>query len=165
MLYSSGKYFKVRLTQNSNPMGGKTVVFTVNGKKISRITNADGYASVKITLAPKTYAVTAEYNGVKVKNKVVVKSIITAKNINTKKSSKSIKIKVTLKKVNKKYLKNKKITLKFNKKTFKAKTNKKGVVTFTIKKNVYNKLKTNKKYTYQVIYAKDKVKKAIKFKK
>ncbi len=165
MLYSSGKYFKVRLTQNSNPLAGKTVVFTVNGKKISRITNADGYASVKITLAPKTYAVTAEYNGVKVKNKVVVKSIITAKNVNAKKSSKSIKIKVTLKKVNKKYLKNKKVTLKFNKKTFKAKTNNKGVVTFTIKKNVYNKLKANKKYTYQAIYGKDKVKKTIKFKK
>jgi hypothetical protein len=70
-----------------------------------------------------------------------------------------------LKKVNGKYLKNKKVTLKFNKKTLKAKTNKKGVVTFTIKKNVYSKLKTNKKYTYQVIYAKDKVKKTIKFKK
>ena len=165
MLYSSGKYFKVRLTQNSNPLAGKTVVFTVNGKKITGVTDADGYASVKITLAPKTYSVTAEYNGVKVKNKVVVKSIIQAKNVNAKKSSKSIKIKVTLKKVNKKYLKNKKVTLKFNKKTFKAKTNKKGVVTFTIKKNVYNKLKANKKYTYQVIYGKDKVKKTIKFKK
>lgn len=165
MLYSSGKYFKVRLTQNSNPMGGKTVVFTVNGKKITRVTDADGYASVKITLAPKTYSVTAEYNGVKVKNKVVVKSIIQAKNVNAKKSSKSIKIKVTLKKVNKKYLKNKKVTLKFNKKTFKAKTNKKGVATFTIKNSVYKKLKTNKKYTYQVIYGKDKVKKTIKFKK
>ncbi len=165
MLYSSDKYFKVRLTQNSNPLAGKTVVFTVNGKKISRVSDADGYASVKITLAPKTYTVTAEYNGVKVKNKVVVKSIITAKNVNAKKSSKSIKIKVTLKKVNKKYLKNKKVTLKFNKKTFKAKTNKKGVVTFTIKKNVYNKLKANKKYAYQVIYGKDNVKKTIKFKK
>ena len=165
MLYSSGKYFKVRLTQNSNPLAGKTVVFTVNGKKITGVTDKNGIASVKITLAPKTYTVTAEYNGVEVKNKVVVKSIITAKNVNAKKSSKSIKIKVTLKKVNKKYLKNKKVTLKFNKKTFKAKTNKKGVVTFTIKKNVYNKLKANKMYIYQVIYAKDKVKKTIKFKK
>ena len=165
MLYSSGKYFKVRLTQNSNPMGGKTVVFTVNGKKITRVTDADGYALVKITLAPKTYSVTAEYNGVKVKNKVVVKSIIQAKNVNAKKSSKSIKIKVTIKKVNGKYLKNKKITFKFNKKTFKAKTNKKGVATFTIKNSVYKKLKTNKKYTYQAIYGKDKVKKTIKFKK
>ena len=96
---------------------------------------------------------------------VVVKSIISAKNVNAKKSAKTVKIKVTLKKVNGKYLKNKKVTLKFNKKTFKAKTNKKGVVTFTIKKNVYNKLKAKKKYTYQVIYAKDKVKKTIKFKK
>ena len=76
-----------------------------------------------------------------------------------------MKIKVTLKKVNGKYLKNKKVTLKFNKKTLKAKTNKKGVATFTIKNSVYKKLKVNKKYTYQVIYGKDKVKKTIKFKK
>ena len=67
--------------------------------------------------------------------------------------------------MNGKYLKNKKITLKFNKKTFKAKTNKKGVAIFTIKSSVYKKLKINKKYTYQVIYAKDKVKKTIRFKK
>ena len=71
---------------------------------------------------------------------------------------------MALKKVNNKYLKNKKVTLKFNKKTFKAKTNKKGIVTFTIKKNVYNKLKTGKKYTYQVIYVKNTVKKTIKLK-
>ena len=34
-----------------------------------------------------------------------------------------------------------------------------------IKNSVYKKLKVNKKYTYQVIYGKDKVKKTIKFKK
>ncbi len=165
MLYTSGKYFKVRLTSDGNAFAGKTVKITINGKTYSRTTDKNGYASLKISLPPKTYKVKATYGNLTVNKKVVVKSIISAKNVNAKKSAKTVKIKVTLKKVNGKYLKNKKVTLKFNKKTFKAKTNKKGVVTFTIKKNVYKKLKTNKKYVYQVIYGKDKVKKTIKFKK
>ncbi len=165
MLYTSGKYFKVRLTSDGKPLTNQKVKITINGKTYTKTTDKNGYASMKISLAPKAYAVKAVYGDVKISKKVTVKSIIQAKNINAKKSSKSIKIKVTLKKVNNKYLKNKKVTFKFNKKTFKAKTNKKGVVTFTIKNNVYNKLKANKKYTYQVIYSKDKVKKTIKFKK
>ena len=165
MLYTSGKYFKVRLTIDGQPFASQKVKITINGKTYTKTTDKNGYASLKISLPPKAYTVKATYGNLTITKKVTVKSIISAKNINAKKSSKSIKIKVTLKKVNKKYLKNKKVTLKFNKKTFKAKTNKKGVVTFTIKKNVYNKLKLNKKYTYQVIYAKDKVKKSIKFKK
>ena len=165
MLYTSGKYFKVRLTSDGKALPNQKVKITINGKTYTKTTDKNGYASLKISLPPKAYTVKATYGNLTITKKVTVKSIITAKNINAKKSSKSIKIKVTLKKVNKKYLKNKKVTLKFNKKTFKVKTNKKGVATFTIKNSVYKKLKTNKKYTYQVIYAKDKVKKSIKFKK
>ena len=160
MLYTSGKYFKVRLTSDGKALPNQKIKITINGKTYARTTDKDGYASLKISLPPKAYTVKATYGNLTITKKVTVKSIISAKNINAKKSSKSIKIKVTLKKVNK----NKKVTLKFNKKTFKAKTNKKGVATFTIKNSVYKKLKT-KKYTYQVIYAKDKVKKSIKFKK
>ena len=151
MLYTSGKYFKVRLTRDDLPFEGQNVMITINGKTYTRTTDSNGYASFKVTLPPKTYAVKASYGNLSITK--------------AKKSAKTVKVKVTLKKVNGKYLKNKKVTLKFNKKTLKAKTNKKGVVTFTIKNNVYSKLKVNKKYTYQVIYAKDKVKKTIKFKK
>ena len=165
MLYTSGKYYKIRLTKDSKGFANQTVKIVINGKTYTRTTDANGYASVKISLPPKTYAVTAVYGELKAKNKVVVKTIITAKNINAKRSAKTVKVSVTLKKVNSKYLKNKKVTLKFNKKTFKVKTNKKGVATFTIKNSVYKKLKTGKKYTYQVIYLKNTVKKTIKFKK
>ena len=137
----------------------------VDGKTYSVKTNAQGYASLKIDLKPGTYSITASYGGVTVKNKLIIKSIINAKNVKVKKSASKVKIKVSLKKVNGKYLKGKKITLKFKKKTFKAKTNSKGVAIFTIKKNVYKKLKTSKKYTYQVIYKNDKVKRNIRFKK
>lgn len=165
MAYTSGSYYKVRLTQNGVPLSGKTITFTINGKKTTAKTNANGYASVKITLPPKTYTVYAQYGKVKASNKVTVKSIVSAKNLNVKKSAKSLKIKVTLSKVNKKYLSNKKVTLKLNGKIFNSKTNKKGVVTFTIKKSVLKKLKAGKKYTYQVTYLKNTVKKTIKVKK
>ena len=164
VLYTSNSYYNVKLTQNNVPLVGKTVTINFNGVNYNVQTDSKGIASFKISAKPGKYTIKASYDGKVTKNTVVVKSILQAKNINAKKSGKTVKIKVTLKKVNNKYLKNKVVILKFNKKTFKAKTNKKGVVTFTIKKNVYKKLKKSKKYTYQVIYGKDNVKKTIKFK-
>ena len=165
MLYTSGKYFKVRLTSDNQPLANQKVKITINSKTYTKTTDKNGYASLKVTLPPKAYIVKATYAGLTLTKKVTVKSIISAKNVNAKKSAKTVKIKVTLKKVNGKYLKNKKVTLKFNKKTFKAKTNKKGVVTFTIKNNVFKKLKVGKKYSYKVTYGKDSVSKKITIKK
>lgn len=167
MLYTSGSKYTVHVTIDGKPVSGKPVTFTINGKKTTANTDKNGYASVKIDLPPKTsaYTVTATYLGVKITNKVTVKSIITAKNMNVKKSAKTLKIQVTLKKVNNKYLKGKYVTLKFNGKTYKVKTNSKGVATFTINKNVLNKLKVGKKYTYKVTYGKDTVNKKITVKK
>lgn len=167
MLYTSGSKYAVLITLDGKAVEYKTVTFTINGKKVTASTDKNGYASVKINLPPKSkaYTVTASYLGVKVTNKVTVKSIITAKNVNVKKSAKKLKIKVTLKKVDKKYLKGKKVTLKFKGKIYKVKTNKKGVATFTIKKNVLKKLKAGKKYAYKVTYLKDTTTKKITVKK
>lgn len=167
MLYTSGAKYTVRVTLDGKAVSGKTVTFTINGKKVTANTDKNGYASVKINLPPKSkpYTLTATYLGVKITNKVTVKSIVVAKNMKVKKSAKKLKIKVTLKKVNKKYLKGKKVTLKFKGKTYKVKTNKKGVATFTIKKNVLKKLKAGKKYSYKVTYGKDVVNKKITVKK
>ena len=167
MLYTSGTKYIVQVKVDGKAVTGKTVNFVINGKKTTAKTDKNGYASVKINLPPKSkaYKVTANYLGVKVTNKVNVKSIVVAKNLKAKKSAKTLKIKVTLKKVNKKYLKGKKVTLKFKGKTYKVKTNKKGVATFIIKKNVLNKLKVGKKYTYKVTYGKDGVNKKITIKK
>lgn len=167
MLYTSGAKYIVRVTLDGKAVTGKKVTFTINGKKTTADTDKNGYASVKITLPPKSkaYTVTATYLGVKVTNKVTVKSIVTAKNMNVKKSAKKLTIKVTLKKVNKKYLKGKQVTLKFNGKTYKVKTNSKGVATFTINKKVLSKLKTGKKYAYKVTYGKDSITKKVAVKK
>ena len=167
MLYTSGAVYTVRLTSDGNALEGQTIVFTVNGKRITAVTDKNGYASAKIDLPPKSskYTLTASYGDVKATNYVKVNSIISAKNLKVKKSAKTLKIKVTLKKVNGKYLKSKKVTLKFKGKTYKAKTNKKGVATFKLNKKVIKKLKAGKKYKYQAIYLKDTVKKTISVKK
>ena len=163
-LYTSNAYYKVRLTQNSKALSGKTVTITIGSSKYNVKTNKEGYASVKINLAPKSYKVTIEYGNIRITKKLTVKSIIAAKNVNVKKSAKSLKIKVSLKKVNGKYLKGKKLTLKVYGKKITAKTNKKGVATFKINKSILKKFKKGKKYTYSVTYLKDSVKKTIKVK-
>lgn len=82
-----------------------------------------------------------------------------------KKSAKKLNVKVTLKTSAKKPIKGKKVVLKIKGKKYNAKTNKKGVATFKVKKNLLKKLKAGKKYKYQVIYGKDTVKKTLKVKK
>ncbi len=157
MFYTSGLKYTVLVTASGSLVVGKTITLTINGKKTTAVTDKNGHASVKINLPPKStkYAVTAEYQGVKITNNVKVNSILQVKNLKVKKSAKTLKIKVTLKKVNNKYLKGKKITLKFKGKKYSAKTNKKGVTIFKINKKILKKLKVGKKYKYQVNYLKD----------
>jgi hypothetical protein len=89
---------------------------------------------------------------------------LTLKKVTVKKSAKNLVLKATLK-INKKSVKGKKLTFKFNGKTYKAKTNKKGVAKVTIKKSVLKKLKVGKKVKYQVSYGKKTVKRTAKVKK
>lgn len=63
------------------------------------------------------------------------------------------------------FLKNKKISVKFNGKSYKIKTNNNGVAKFTISKNLLKKLKTGKKYKVAFKYGKDMVNRYIKIKK
>ena len=120
MLYSAGTAYKVRVTIDGKAVVGEYVTFKFNGATKKVKTNSKGYATYKIpTVKPKSskYAITATYKDVTVKNKVKVNSIVVAKNLKAKKSAKVLKIKVTLKKVNKKYIKGKYVTLKFKGKT------------------------------------------------
>ena len=80
-----------------------------------------------------------------------------------KKSAKKLTLQATLK--NKNPIKGTTVTFKFNGKTYKAKTNKKGVAKVTIKKKVLKKLKTGKKVKYQAKYSTLTVKKTAKVKK
>ena len=133
MYYGAGKYYKVRVLDNyGNIAKNVSVKFTLNGKTYYKRTNSKGIASLKISLKPKAYTVSASYKGFTVKNKITVKSTIITKNISRKKAK---TIKFTAKLVNSKgtILKYKYIKFKFKSKTYKRKTNSKGIATLSLK--------------------------------
>ena len=152
VLYSATKSYSVLVTKDGKPAVDEQVTIKYNGKTYTVKTDSKGYATLKLNtkIKVKTYTLTVECKGVKVSNNYKVKNIIKIKNIKAKKTKKVIKIKATLKKVNGKYLKGKKLTLKVKGMTFKAKTNKKGVAVFKLKRKAIKQLAKTKKYTYSV---------------
>ncbi len=133
--YGAGKSYTVRVFDDNGNVAKKVkVTFKVNGKTYSRYTDSNGYASLKIGLNPKTYTITATYKGYTVKNKVVVKTTLITKNVSVKKG-KTLKFTVKLLNSNGKIIKNKKVTIKFKGKTYKAKTNGMGIATLKVKCN------------------------------
>lgn len=159
--YGNDQVYRVRAYDNEgNPVGeGKIVTFNVGGKTYNIKTDKNGYAVCKVNLKPNVYTITATYDGFKVSNYIVVKPVLTAKNISVKKG-KVIKFKAKLVNKNGKALKGKKIKFKFNGKLYKVKTNKKGVATLKLK----FKLNVGK-YLIKVSYSKSKLKRIIKIKK
>ena len=153
-------------------IGGKNYNFNVVG----------GVANVKIPdLANGVYKYSITYSGnskyspftktgsVTIKkqttpSKSVAKTTLTLKKVTLKRSAKKLVIRATLK-VNSKAVKGKIIKFKFNKKTYKAKTNAKGVAKITVKKAVLKKLKKGKKVTYTATYGKVTKKVTVKVKK
>jgi len=152
MYYDDGSTYKVRVfDDNGNPVkSGQKVTFAIGKKLYYKKTDKNGYAKLKIPSKPGSYAIGARYNDYVVTNTLLVKPVLKPlTSFSGKKVKKTIKYKVKFLGKNKK---NKKITVKFNKKTYKAKTNKKGVATFV--------LKTPKKMgTYKVVtsYKKTKI--------
>ena len=168
MQYSAGNKYSVTVYgTNGKVAANKWVVFKVKGKQVAKVrTNAKGVATYKPTQVPGNYKISATALGKTVTKTLKVKQVLTLKAVKVKKSAKKLVLTATLAKVNKKYLKGKKITFKFNGKKIKTvKTNKKGVAKVTIEKALLKKLKVGKKVTYQATYLKDTVKKTTKVKK
>lgn len=135
MYYGAGKEYKVRINDDYGDIAkGVKVKFNINGKTYTRTTDDKGYASFKINLAPNTYTITATYKKFTVSNKVVVKPTLITKDASVKKS-KTLTFTAKLLDNNGKILKNKQIVVKFKGKTYKVKTNTKGIATFKIKLN------------------------------
>ena len=88
---------------------------------------------------------------------------LTASKVTVKKTARKFVLQAKLK-INGKLVKGKKITFKFKGKTYRAKTNSKGIVKVIIKKNVVKKLKKGKTYAVKVSYLKDSVKSSVKVK-
>ena len=89
---------------------------------------------------------------------------LTLKTTKVKKSAKKVVLTAKLTK-GKSLIKRKTVKFKFNNKTYKAKTNKKGMAKVTIKKNILKKLKVGKKVKYQAKYKNVSVKKTVEVKK
>ena len=163
MFYLDGSKFKVRVYDDYGNVAkaGQVVKFIIGSKTYSAKTDSNGYAYLKINLAPKKYSVTSEYHGFKVSNSIVVKQVINAKKTTkVKRTAKSLKIKVVLK--GKKPYKKQKLTVKFKGKNYVIKTNNKGIAYFKINKNVIKKLKKGRTYTYVIIYKSSKLKRFVK---
>jgi len=166
--YYAGKYYQVTVYGDDGKVAsGVSVTFTLNGKKVTTTkTNENGIAKFKVTQTPITKAkIITNALGVSVTKKLTISRVLVLKAVTVKKSAKKLVLTATLKKVNGKYLKGKKITFKFNGKKYTAKTDKKGIAKVTIKSNILKKLKVGKKITYQATYVKDTVKKTVKIKK
>lgn len=132
MYYGAGKSYSVRVCNDNGAFEkGLKVTFKLNGKTYTRTTDANGYASLKISLKPGKYTVVASYGGSSVSNKITVKTTIITKNIIVKKG-KTIKFNAKLLNSKGKILKNKFVTFKFKGKTYKVKTDSKGIATLKL---------------------------------
>ena len=159
MYYGANKYYAVKVLVNGKAVKNLKVLFTVNGKKVYAYTNAKGVASVKLSLKPGKYTVTAKYGDKSVKNVVTVKSTIITSNLVVKKG-KAITFTAKLLNSNGKILKYKKLVVKFMGKTYYPKTSKKGIAVLKITKKY-----AVGKYTITTKYGSLTVKNTIKIRK
>lgn len=131
MYYDDGTTYRVHVfDDNGKPVkAGQKVTFTINNKKYVKKTDKKGYAKLKIPSTPGLYTISVKYKDFQITNELKVKSIFNVKLIKSKDLSK-VKVKVKLLGKNKK---KKLVKIKFNKKMYKAKSNKKGVAVFKLK--------------------------------
>ena len=155
--YNVNRFLIVTLKDSEGkPISGVNI--TINLKGIKTL-ETDNNGQVKIqtaTLVPKTYTAKITFEGNKdyaksAKSvKVTLKKAtpkMTAKAKTFKKSVKTKKYTITLKNNINNAMKNTKVSIKINKKTYSAKTNAKGVATFKI-----TKLTKNGKYAAIITY-------------
>jgi hypothetical protein len=147
-----GSNYKIQVfDEDGNPVVGQTVKINVHTITYDVKTDKNGYATLPIRLMPKTYVITSTFNGVTVKKTLTVKNTLKAKkSFTVKKSAKKLVLKATLKWSNGKAIVGKKVSFKFNGKTFTVKTNKNGLakITFSVKTISKGKIKiTFKKKT------------------
>ena len=140
----STQYSATFLDAYGNPLAYADVKITVNGVLHTVKTNANGVASLAINLKPGTYKVVAvnpatDYS---LTRNFKILSTITANDI-SKVYTDGRKFSAKFYKSNGKVLAKKTIKFKINGKTYKVKTNSKGVATLS--------LKTLKKGTYKII--------------
>lgn len=137
VFYSKNNTFKVRILNPVSDSVGKdvNVTFEFKGKKINAKTDENGYASFKLNSQPGNYNVKIYAGNITSKNKITVKSLFKTKNIN-KAYKKSSKFTVQIIKQKGKSVSKQIVKITFKGKTYKIKTNLKGIAKFNIPKNL-----------------------------
>lgn len=158
--YLENKPLTIRLTDSNNlSLTEKTVIIKISGKEYQKKTDTKGMINLGIDLSPGTYnAVISfeddDYRNQKKTVKITIlknKPSINAKNKSFKDKTKIKKYSVVLKNSLGETLKNKKVTLKVNGKTYNAKTDANGKAVFKI-----NKLTKKGTFSATISYAGDK---------
>ena len=134
--YKQSKQFKVRVYGADGKLAiGKSVKFTIGKKTYYSRTNKNGYAALNINKKPGKYTITVQYDNVKVKNKITVKTTLITKNV-SKKAKKPSKFTVKVLNSKGKALAKKVVKIKFKGKTYKVRTNGKGMAVFKLPMNL-----------------------------
>lgn len=163
--YTDNAKYKVKIMRGSEEESYIYATIKVGKKTIEAYANENGVATFKLPkLKPGKYKMTITCGGVKLTKTLTVKQILTLKTVKIKKSAKKLVLTATLKK-GKTPIKYKWVSFKFKGKTYKVKTDKKGIAKVTIKKSVLKKLKVGKKYSYKVSYLKTSISRSAKVKK
>ena len=146
-------YYLTLKDSNGNALSGKTVSLTLNGKKYTKTTNSKGKVGLKISgIVAKTYKLTYKFVGDEnltssagsVKIKIKMASALTGSGTSIVKGKKYT---VTLKNSKGKVLAGRTVVFTINGKTFKKKTNSKGIATLKMS------LPANRTYNLTYSYA------------
>lgn len=128
--------------QSGKALSGERITINLNNKNYNFFTDANGQAKVSVSLPAKRYVASITFAGNEVYNpsnaaaNVIVKKATPKITVSTKKfkvRAKTKKVVVKLKTNKNKAIKKVKVSLKVNKKTYRVKTNSKGVATFKVK--------------------------------
>lgn len=152
---SSSKFKATFLSKNGSPLKNTKVKFTVKGKTYNVKTNGKGVAVLNVNLKPGKYKITSINTKTNEKrtNTLTIKKIIITKNKNVK-AGKNINFQAKILKSNGKIAKKVTIKFKINKKTYKIKTNNKGIAKLNLK---LNKGKYTVSTTYKGLTVKNKI--------
>ena len=134
--YKSPVAYKVRVFNlNGKIAKGVKVRFTIGTSTCYVKTDNKGYATLKLNQKPGTYSVSAKYNIYFISNKITVKPTVITKDISKKYASYG-RFNVKILNANGKAFANQVVKVKFNGKVNTLKTNRYGIASLIIPKNL-----------------------------